>query len=283
MLCLVHDEETAVSFLQMKNIIPREQMCTNGHMMKLSFSTNGPIWRCNKRECRSKKGIRKNTWLENSKTSLDTVVHFIYCWANELTSIKFCAKELDMSQPTAVDWNNYLRDVCVWRIEQENAMIGGEGMIVEIDESLFVRRKNIAGKILPQQWIFGGICQETKDCFVVKVPDRSAETLMPIIRERIRPGSKILSNCWQAYRDISKNSFKHKNVNHQYTFVDPVTLANGQEIERMWGSIKWRNKQRRGTNRNFMDSYLGEFIWRMKLNGRDPFETILRDISSFPL
>lgn len=264
---LVYDDETAVAFLQMQNILPREQVCTNAHQMKLLFNTGGPIWRCYKRDCRNKKGIRKNTWLRSSRIPLDTVVHFIYCWANELTSIKFCTKELEMSQSTAIDWNNYLREVCVWRIEQAVAAIGGEGMVVEIDESQFVRQGT-----LPKQWIFVGLCRETRECFVVKVPDCSTGTLVPVIRERIRAGSKIVSDCWRAYRDDISMS--------EYHFVDPKKFANTQQV---WGPAKWGDNRRRGTHRDFTDSYLAEFIWRTKLNGRDPFETILQDISSFPL
>ncbi|XP_077287989.1 uncharacterized protein LOC143912575 [Arctopsyche grandis] len=263
---LVYDDETAVAFLQMQNILPRERLCANGHLMKLLFNNEGQLWRCYKRDCRNKKGIRKDTWLQNSRLPLDTVVHFIYCWANELTSIKFCARELEMSQSTVVDWNNYLREVCVWRVEQAFTEIGGEGMVVEIDESQFVRRGT-----LPRQWIFAGLCRETKECFVVKVPDCSIETLVPIIRERIRAGSNIVSDCWQAYKDISMN---------EYYFVDPKKFANTQQI---WGPVKWGDNRRRGTHKDFTDSYLAEFIWRSKLNGRDPFETILQDISSFPL
>ncbi|KAF0712085.1 DDE Tnp IS1595 domain-containing protein [Aphis craccivora] len=30
-----------------------------------------------------------------------------------------------------------------------------------------------------------------------------------------------------------------------------------------------------------LDSYLAEFMWRSKLNNRDPFETTLKDIAEF--
>lgn len=56
---------------------------------------------------------------------------------------------------------------------------------------------------------------------------------------------------------------------------------HAQNVERMWGSAKWGNEKRRGTKRNLLDSYLAEFMRRGKLNGRDPFKEILKDISEF--
>jgi len=136
-----------------------------------------------------------------------------------------------------------------------------------------VRRKNNAGRILPQQWIFSGICRETKACFIVRVPDRSEKTLLPIIQKYIRPGSIIMSDCWKAYNNLQQAGFKHNTVNHMYNFVDPNT---GAPRERLWG-----NKKRRGTNRNFLESYLAEFMWRTRIGKNDVFETILKDISEF--
>lgn len=37
-----------------------------------------------------------------------------------MTGVKFCKRESNMRQESTVDWNNYLRDVRAWRIEQKD-------------------------------------------------------------------------------------------------------------------------------------------------------------------
>jgi len=281
-LCrILIDEESCILFLQQYKILPTQVTCDNGHQMAMNISKL-IRWRCRKATCRIEKSIRQNTWLEGSKLSLEVICHFIYGWAFELTSIKFSQREFHMANKTVIDWNNYLREVCNWRVQQNKILIGGVGLTVEIDESLFTRRKNNAGRILPQQWMFGGICRETKECFIVNVENRKAETLMPIIQRFILPGTIIISDCWRAYKGIqSSGDHMHQTVNHQHNFVDPDTGAHTQGIERMWRSVKFRNKKHSGTARDFMDSYLAEYMWRSRLKDRNPFTTILEDIAAF--
>jgi len=40
-----------------------------------------------------------------------------------------------------------------------------------------VWQENNAGRLLPQQLVFGGIPRETNECFIVSVPNRYENTL----------------------------------------------------------------------------------------------------------
>lgn len=53
----------------------------------------------------------------------------------------FNKRAFRLSKVTAVvDWNNYIWVVCVYGFSQSDSKIGGDGRVVEIDESSIVRR-----------------------------------------------------------------------------------------------------------------------------------------------
>ena len=191
---IIETEENAIYFLQEVGILHKERLCAKGHAMKLSGSVCDQRWRCNKRSCRAQKRLKSDTWLDGCHLSYRTACMFIYHWAHEHTTIQFAKHELGIgSDATVVDWNNYLREVCALKLVTEPMSIGGDGLHVEIDESLFVRRKYNVGRAVRQQWIFGGTCRETGECFLYTVDDRSGKTLIPLISQTIKSGSIILA------------------------------------------------------------------------------------------
>ena len=206
---------------------------------------------------------------------------FIYSWSKGLTSIKYCQEELGMNHNTTVDFANYLREVCAEELLQNPKIIGGDGLIVEVDESAFSRRKYNKGKPYPVQWVFAGVCRETKDMFLIAVSDRGSETLMGCIEQFVEKNSLIMSDCWSSYQCLKDHpNYRHMDVNHSINFVDPVTGAHTQSVESMWRDAKMQNKKMCGTHRSLIDSYLCEFLWR-KRHQKDTFEAIMFAIANF--
>ena len=114
---LPNTEQDAILFFQQRNILQKTRKCTNSHDMKLYFGRR-IFWKCNLKECGQQVGLRKDNWFEGSRIPFCSALRFIYCWSEELTTIKFCEKQLDLSDKTVIEWNNYMRELCVLDMEK---------------------------------------------------------------------------------------------------------------------------------------------------------------------
>ena len=79
--------------------------------------------------------------------------------------------------------------------------------------------------------MFGGVERGSGRTFLVPVLDRTANTLVAIIREWIEPGMTVISDCWGAYHNLESEGYTHCTVNHSLWFVDPDTGTHTNTIE----------------------------------------------------
>ena len=126
-------------------------------------------------------------------------------------------------------------------------------------------------------WVFGGIERETKKCFFKCVADRTANTLVSIIKENILPGTTIYSDCWKAYSPLNSEGFSHLTVNHSVNFVDPETGTHTNTIESTWRALK-KSLPKNGTTKDLYDTYFAQYCVRKQflIDREDPFLEFLQ-------
>ncbi|KAH7820247.1 putative ISXO2-like transposase domain [Monocercomonoides exilis] len=118
-------------------------------------------------------------------------------------------------------WTSVARSTALYSLNYRNEKIGKADKIVEIDEAAWRRRKYKKGE------------EELGKKFVIIVPNRKKETPIPIIKNRIKEGSTIISDEWKAHSCLGEIGYTHQTVCHKRHYVDPVTKANTNTIEGM--------------------------------------------------
>ena len=241
---VVCNRETSIEWLMNEGMIVSKRPCPvcgeNMELVECTDRSDGYKWECRKRannkRHKSTVSIRKGSWFEQSNLTLEEIIKFTYWWSEGLTQEQI-KKQLHINANTAVDWDMFCRETCEVTIQKKSEKIGGEGKVVQIDESKVGKRKYHRGHRVEGQWVFGGIEEDSRRCFLVAVEDRSEATLLPIIKDWIEPGTLIVSDCWKSYHNLNKHGYSHQTVNHSKEFVNKEGY-NSNKMEVHWRHMK---------------------------------------------
>ena len=262
---------SAIIFLQGRNLLRVNVACVCGSLMVLAVLASkinlGHCLRCPNPNCKRKQSLNIGTFFANLHFPIFKYIYLFYYWASQ-TPISVTVEHLSISIQSLINHYNYCRDICSWQLLQQPIRLGGLNVVVQIDESLFVKAKYHLGHALyrPQRWVFGIYDTNSRQGYLTFVASRDEQTLLPIIQQIVLPGSIIHSDEWRAYNGIRRlphpQPYRHHTVNHSAHFVDPITGVHTNHVEAMWSRAKRKFKSMNGTYDQLIPSYLDEFMWR---------------------
>ncbi|KKO73560.1 putative transposase-like protein [Vairimorpha ceranae] len=122
----------------------------------------------------------------------------------------------------------------------KNLSLGGEGKIIEIDESKFEKRKYNREHSVGGIWVFGAVERVTRNILLFPVERRSREVLEEIIFRSIDKNFIVYFDCWKSYRNLGNHFYKHCTVNHSKEFVrySADGSIHTNTIEENWSAVK---------------------------------------------
>lgn len=255
---IVNEEEIAIQFLLDSNILFNNVRCTN---------CNGPtkrkrnLWVCIKKSCAKAISIFKGSFFQNSKIKCNEVLHIAYLWLAKVKATSIITITGNASD-TITAYIKHLNQLIADNIREEDCIIGGQNIIVEIDECKIAKIKYHRGHPVEGAWIVGGIERTIERRFFCEVVEnRTKDTLHEIITRRIRPGSIVHTDCHRGYIGIEEYNLTHKTVNHSLYFKDPETGVHTNTIEGTWAGLK-ASIPVRNRNKNTVEGDILSFIWR---------------------
>jgi len=168
-----------------------------------------------------------------------------------------------VNKTTASYYFQRLRQI-IYEHSEHLELLDGE---VEADESYFGgRRKGKRGRGATGKVPVFGLLKRNGKVFTVIIVDAKAKTLMPIIRQQVKPDSIVYTDTWKSYNALDVSEFKHYRINHSKLFANKHNHING--IENFWNQAKRHMRKFNGVPKDHFHLFLKECEWRF--NNSDP-------------
>jgi transposase-like protein len=268
-------DDVVYDFLLYHRVFYDTISCPNcGNDMKRDIVNK--VFRCHKRTCpvRGRISMRKHTFFYGSMLSFLDILKIAHLWLAKV-SVESCILLTGHSSATISHFFGHLRNLVASNLNEENQVIGGPDVIVEVDETKLGKRKYHRGHRVDGVWVIVGIERTPeKKIFLVPVQNRNAITLRNILSKHVHQGSIIYTDLWKGYHGIENLGFEHYTVNHSQTFRDPITGVCTNTVEGLNSGLKRRIPIRNRTE-NDIENHLGEYIWRRQ-NKNDLFNGFIK-------
>ena len=135
---------------------------------------------------------------------------------------------------TAALFYRKVRMVIAEKLETDASEFAGE---IELDESYFGGvRKGKRGRGAQGKVPVFGILKRGGKVYTQVIGNTKTDTLMPIIRQKIKPDSIVYTDSYRSYNALDVSEFKHYRINHSLLFADGRNHING--IENFWNQAK---------------------------------------------
>ncbi|OIN83387.1 IS1595 family transposase [Francisella sp. TX07-6608] len=164
---------------------------------------------------------------------------------------------VSVNKTTASYYFHRLR-MLIYENSEHLEMFTGE---IEVDESYFVgTRKGKRGRGAGGKVPVFGLLKRNGKVYTVIIPDAKSDTLIPIIREKVKPDSIVYTDTFRGYNALDVSEFKHYRINHSKLFAKKHNHING--IENFWNQAKRYLRKFNGIPREHFHLFLKECEWR---------------------
>lgn len=182
------------------------------------------------------------------------------------------ARDIEVSQKAA--WHLLMRVRKALGIENYNEL-GGEGVIVESDESFYGGKnknrhaskkvKNSQGRSFKDKTAVTGMVERGGKLTAIVTINTAPQVMQPVVKKYVAKGSILISDDWKGYDGLNTHyhqyTIKHADKGYKHDYDSSVIHTN--TIEGAWKIMK--NSLRDMYNhvsRKHLQTYVDEFVFR---------------------
>ena len=259
-----------------------EKVCLE-HLMRTRFGDRHDYSRCSRNAhfyrvrtrkvysceyCGNQVAPMADTPFERTRTPLRDWFHvmFLFCTTRNGVAAKEVERQLGVTYKTAWRMCHEIRKYM--GVVDGDHTLGGFTKQVEIDETYIggCEPGAFGGK---GKAVVLGMLERGGNAVTQVVRNRRRDTLLPIIKETVRPYSLVHTDEHSAYQTITAEGYYHETVNHSHEQYVSATGSSTNSIEGFWAAVK---RELNGTHihvsEKHLAKYLGEFEYRWNMRQR---------------